>query len=87
MTHQVIISFLAKLNVLYTGNSVAFDYISVTPPYTQVDYGVLMRQISESVLIGDDSFIVSYSISTCRFLVKLPSAHQIYALYCDYPGS
>ncbi|CAK9170013.1 unnamed protein product [Ilex paraguariensis] len=25
-----------------------FDYISVTPPYTQVDYGVLMNQISSS---------------------------------------
>lgn len=87
MTHQVIISFLAKLNVMYTGNSGPFDYISVTPPYTQVDYGVLMWQISESVLIGEDTFIVSYSISTCRFLMKLPSAHQIYPLYCVFPGS
>lgn len=36
-----------------------FDYISVTPPYTQVDYGILMDQISKSALIGEDSFIVS----------------------------
>lgn len=75
------------LNVLHTGNSGPFDYISVTPPYTQVDYGLLMRQISESVLIGEDTFIVSCSFSTCLFLVKRPSAHQIYTSYCHCLGS
>lgn len=46
------------------GNDRPFDYISVTPPYTQVDYGVLMGQLSKSALIGEDTFIVS-----CNFLV------------------
>ncbi|CAJ1946887.1 unnamed protein product [Sphenostylis stenocarpa] len=57
-------------------NSGPFDYISVTPPYTQVDYEVLMRQISESSLIGDNTFIVvEYPLKTdmldsCGSLVK-----------------
>ncbi|KAL2335580.1 hypothetical protein Fmac_016793 [Flemingia macrophylla] len=54
-----------------------FDYISVTPPYTQVDYGVLMRQISESNLVGENTFIVvEYPLKTdmldsCGSLVKI----------------
>ncbi|KAL6960680.1 hypothetical protein U1Q18_038444 [Sarracenia purpurea var. burkii] len=35
-----------------------FDYISVTPPYTEVDYAILMDQVSKSSLIGEDTFIV-----------------------------
>ncbi|KAF5942376.1 hypothetical protein HYC85_020018 [Camellia sinensis] len=35
-----------------------FDYISVTPPYTEVDYGVLMDQVSKSSVVGEDTFIV-----------------------------
>ncbi|CAL5410818.1 unnamed protein product [Camellia sinensis] len=34
-----------------------FDYISVTPPYTEVDYGVLMDQVSKSSIVGEDTFI------------------------------
>ncbi|TKY50330.1 putative rRNA methyltransferase YlbH [Spatholobus suberectus] len=61
----------------FVGNSGPFDYISVTPPYTQVDYGVLMSQISESSLIGENTFIVvEYPLKTdmldsCGSLVKL----------------
>ncbi|KAE9590395.1 putative 16S rRNA (guanine(966)-N(2))-methyltransferase [Lupinus albus] len=61
----------------FVGNNGAFDYISVTPPYTQVDYGVLMRQISESPLVGEDTFIVvEYALKTdmldsCGSLVKI----------------
>ncbi|KAG5112228.1 hypothetical protein JHK82_035497 [Glycine max] len=61
----------------FVGNSGPFDYISVTPPYTQVDYGVLMRQISESSLIGENTFIVvEYPLKTdmldsCGSLVKI----------------
>ncbi|GAB2272772.1 hypothetical protein Dimus_007591 [Dionaea muscipula] len=33
------------------GKNGTFHYISVTPPYTQVDYGILMAQISASSLI------------------------------------
>ncbi|KAK2647601.1 hypothetical protein Ddye_015090 [Dipteronia dyeriana] len=59
------------------GKDEPFDYISVTPPYTQVDYGVLMDQISKSALIGKDTFIVvEYPIRTdmlesCGCLVKI----------------
>ncbi|ESW23165.1 hypothetical protein PHAVU_004G023900 [Phaseolus vulgaris] len=61
----------------FVGNTGPFDYISVTPPYTQVDYGVLMRQISESSLIGENTFIVvEYPLKTdmldsCGNLVKI----------------
>ncbi|CAL0321766.1 unnamed protein product [Lupinus luteus] len=61
----------------FVGNNGPFDYISVTPPYTQVDYGVLMKQISESPLIGEDTFIVvEYALKTdmldsCGSLVKI----------------
>ncbi|KAK7271726.1 hypothetical protein RJT34_27862 [Clitoria ternatea] len=61
----------------FVGNSGPFDYISVTPPYTQVDYEVLMRQISQSSLVGKDTFIVvEYPLKTdmldsCGSLVKV----------------
>ncbi|XP_021297772.1 uncharacterized protein LOC110426788 isoform X2 [Herrania umbratica] len=41
----------------FVGSDGPFDYISVTPPYTQVDYGTLMAQISKSAIIGEDTFI------------------------------
>ncbi|KAI4351548.1 hypothetical protein L6164_005905 [Bauhinia variegata] len=61
----------------FVGNSGPFDYISVTPPYTQVDYGVLMGQISESGLIGEVTFIVveyplrTIMLDSCGCLVKI----------------
>ena len=66
---SVVISAIVNLNCLHAGNSGPFDYISVTPPYTQVDYGVLMRQISESSLIGENTFIVctSFLLSYCSW--------------------
>ncbi|CAK9170015.1 unnamed protein product [Ilex paraguariensis] len=54
-----------------------FDYISVTPPYTQVDYGVLMNQISSTSVVGEDTFIVvEYPLRTdmldsCGSLAKI----------------
>ncbi|CAH9122717.1 unnamed protein product [Cuscuta epithymum] len=36
----------------------AFDYVSVTPPYAEVDYGILMHQVANSSVVGDDTFIV-----------------------------
>lgn len=53
---------------LCAGEGEPFDYISVTPPYTQVDYEILMRQISNSAFVGEDTFIVSvvsYSLLIC----------------------
>ncbi|CAN8266060.1 unnamed protein product [Cochlearia groenlandica] len=47
-----------KLHMLLSGKDGAFDYISVTPPYMEVDYEVLMDQISKSVAIGENTFIV-----------------------------
>lgn len=44
------------------GKGGSFDYISVTPPYTEVDYGMLMGQISKSPLIGEDTFVVSLDL-------------------------
>ncbi|MCL7051226.1 hypothetical protein MKW94_021671, partial [Papaver nudicaule] len=55
----------------------SFDYISVTPPYELVDYGILMSQIAESALVGENTFIVvEYPIRTdmldsCGCLVKV----------------
>ncbi|CAK8533587.1 unnamed protein product [Lathyrus sativus] len=61
----------------FVGNKGMFDYISVTPPYEQVDYAVLMRLISESPFVGEDTFIlVEYPSKTdmqesCGSLVKI----------------
>uniref|UniRef100_A0A6V7QRU2 Uncharacterized protein n=1 Tax=Ananas comosus var. bracteatus TaxID=296719 RepID=A0A6V7QRU2_ANACO len=37
----------------------SFDYIGVTPPYTAVDYGILMDQLARSPLVGENCFVVS----------------------------
>nr|KYP46189.1 Putative rRNA methyltransferase ylbH [Cajanus cajan] len=66
-----------RVEKFFERNDGPFDYISVTPPYTQVDYQVLMRQISESSLIGENTFIVfEYPLKTdmldsCGSLVKV----------------
>ncbi|CAM8893847.1 unnamed protein product [Rhodiola kirilowii] len=44
----------------FIGQSGPFDYVSVTPPYTAVDYSILMDQVSKSAVIGEDTFIVSF---------------------------
>ncbi|XP_020113129.1 uncharacterized protein LOC109727417 isoform X1 [Ananas comosus] len=55
----------------------SFDYISVTPPYTAVDYSILMDQLAKSPLVGEDCFIlVEYPLKTsmadtCGHLVKI----------------
>ncbi|XP_022774462.1 uncharacterized protein LOC111316667 [Durio zibethinus] len=61
----------------FVDSSGPFDYISVTPPYAQVDYGSLMAQISKSTIVGEDTFIVvEYPLRTdmldsCGCLVKI----------------
>uniref|UniRef100_A0A2P2IW82 rRNA methyltransferase YlbH n=2 Tax=Rhizophora mucronata TaxID=61149 RepID=A0A2P2IW82_RHIMU len=42
----------------FLGDKKVFDFISVTPPYAEVDYGILMDHISKSAVIGEDTFIV-----------------------------
>lgn len=61
----------------FVGNSGTFDYISVTPPYAEVDYAVLMRLIAESPFLGEDTFIVveypskTDMLESCGRLVKI----------------
>ncbi|XP_042463823.1 putative rRNA methyltransferase YlbH [Zingiber officinale] len=58
-------------------NNRTFDYVSVTPPYTEVDYSVLMDQLAKSPLVGEDCFIlVEYPLKTsmadsCGHLIKI----------------
>ena len=35
-----------------------FDYISVTPPYEAVTYSELLRQVEESTLISDRTWVI-----------------------------
>lgn len=61
----------------FVGKDGPFDYVSVTPPYTQVDYAVLMNQVATSSLIGDDTLIlVEYPsrtdmLDSCGSLTKI----------------
>ncbi|PIM99788.1 16S rRNA (guanine(966)-N(2))-methyltransferase [Handroanthus impetiginosus] len=49
----------------FVGKDVVFDYISVTPPYMLVDYAVLMDQISNSSVVGENTFmVVEYPLRT-----------------------
>lgn len=54
-----------------------FDYVSVTPPYTAVNYSTLLAQLEKSPLIGEDCFIlVEYPLKTpmpesCGHLIKI----------------
>lgn len=61
----------------FVGKDGTFDYISITPPYMLVDYAVLMDQISNSSVVGQNTFIVvEYPLRTdmldsCACLVKI----------------
>jgi hypothetical protein len=53
-----------------------FDYISVTPPYESVDFVALMKQLSVSPLLGEQTCIVSISIRVsvqCLACFSVPS--------------
>lgn len=69
-------SFLERADN-FAGENGSFDYISVTPPYTAVDYGVLMGQISSSALVGENTFVVveypsrTDMLETCGSLIKV----------------
>ncbi|PON59435.1 RNA methyltransferase [Parasponia andersonii] len=75
--HTVPVENFLDRSEQFVGESLPFDYISVTPPYTQVDYGVLMSQVANSALVGEDTFIVvEYALRTdmldsCGCLVKI----------------
>lgn len=59
------------------GKYPSFDYISVTPPYLEVNYSTLLAQLARSPLVGKDCFIlVEYPLKTdmaesCGNLVKV----------------
>ncbi|KAJ4730496.1 Methyltransferase [Rhynchospora pubera] len=61
----------------FPDNDKKFDYVSITPPYMEVDYAKLMDQISRSPLIGEDCFIlVEYPTrttmpETCGHLIQI----------------
>ncbi|KAL5210718.1 hypothetical protein ABZP36_006341 [Zizania latifolia] len=60
-----------------SGNYPSFDYISVTPPYVEVNYSTLLAQLARSPLVGEDCFIlVEYPLKTdmaesCGNLIKI----------------
>ncbi|KAG9440149.1 hypothetical protein H6P81_020314 [Aristolochia fimbriata] len=56
--HTVSVENFLKQAQRLKGKDGPFDYISVTPPYTAVDYGVLMAELLDSCLVGEDTFIV-----------------------------
>ncbi|XP_057521895.1 uncharacterized protein LOC130801946 [Amaranthus tricolor] len=63
--HIVTVENFLKRAQQFVGGDATFDYISVTPPYMKVDYGLLMQQLSDSSLIGEDTFIVvEYPLGT-----------------------
>ncbi|XWS32823.1 hypothetical protein CRYUN_Cryun22dG0022800 [Craigia yunnanensis] len=75
--HPVRVEYFLEQADQLIGSDGPFNYISVTPPYTQVDYGALMAQISKSSIVGEDTFIVvEYPLRTdmmdsCGCLVKI----------------
>lgn len=75
--HAVRVENFLKRAEQLLGKNGEFDYISVTPPYMLVDYAALMDQISNSSVIGENTFIVvEYPLRTdmldsCGCLVKI----------------
>ncbi|XVF14189.1 hypothetical protein REPUB_Repub09cG0035800 [Reevesia pubescens] len=75
--HPVCVENFLEQADRFVGGNGPFDYISVTPPYAQVDYGTLMAQISKSAIVGEDTIIVvEYPLRTdmldsCGCLVKI----------------
>ncbi|XP_050221962.1 uncharacterized protein LOC126672095 isoform X1 [Mercurialis annua] len=75
--HTVSVENFLERAEQFAGMDKTFDFISVTPPYMEVNYGTLMDQISKSALVGENTFIVvEYPIRTdmldaCGCLVKI----------------
>lgn len=63
--HTVRVENFLKNAESFVGKDGVFDYISVTPPYLLVDYAVLMDQIFNSSVIGENTFVVvEYPLKT-----------------------
>ncbi|KAL0450605.1 UNVERIFIED_CONTAM: putative rRNA methyltransferase YlbH [Sesamum latifolium] len=56
--HSVRVEIFLQNAERFVGKDGVFDYISVTPPYMLVDYAVLMDQVSNSSVVGENTFIV-----------------------------
>ncbi|KAL0343933.1 UNVERIFIED_CONTAM: putative rRNA methyltransferase YlbH [Sesamum angustifolium] len=56
--HTVRVEIFLQNAERFVGKDGVFDYISVTPPYMLVDYAVLMEQVSNSAVVGENTFIV-----------------------------
>ncbi|WCJ20867.1 methyltransferase [Euphorbia peplus] len=75
--HTVRVETFLERAEQFVGKDKTFDFISVTPPYMEVDYGKLMDQISKSGLAGEDTFIVveyplrTDMLDTCGCLMKI----------------
>ncbi|XP_048494230.1 uncharacterized protein LOC104887434 isoform X2 [Beta vulgaris subsp. vulgaris] len=75
--HTVTVEKFLERAQQFVGSGTTFDYISVTPPYMEVDYGLLMTQVWDSSLVGEDTFIlVEYPLGTnmsdsCGCLMKI----------------
>lgn len=63
--HCLCVGYLYYWHLISAGKDGTFDYISVTPPYMLVDYAVLMDQISNSSVVGQNTFIVSCAWIFC----------------------
>ncbi|XP_050221963.1 uncharacterized protein LOC126672095 isoform X2 [Mercurialis annua] len=55
--HTVSVENFLERAEQFAGMDKTFDFISVTPPYMEVNYGTLMDQISKSALVGENTFI------------------------------
>jgi 16S rRNA (guanine(966)-N(2))-methyltransferase RsmD len=74
-------NFLERADKL-VGKDGVFDYISVTPPYMEVDYEVLMDQIAKSPAIGENTFIVSsYIFPFLNHLIRILGQCVILVLF------
>ncbi|XP_065879132.1 uncharacterized protein [Euphorbia lathyris] len=75
--HTVRVETFLERAEQFVGKDKTFDFISVTPPYMEVDYWKLMDQISKSGLAGEDTFIVveyplrTDMLDTCGCLMKI----------------
>ncbi|KAL7100812.1 hypothetical protein ACP275_08G018400 [Erythranthe tilingii] len=63
--HSVRVEIFLKNAERFVGKDGVFDYISVTPPYMLVDYAELMDQVSNSSVVGENTFlVVEYPLRT-----------------------
>ncbi|KAK8937450.1 hypothetical protein KSP39_PZI012251 [Platanthera zijinensis] len=75
--HTVRVENFLDRTVVSSAKDGPFDYVSVTPPYTAVNYSILLEQLAKCPLVGENCFIlVEYPLKTsmvesCGHLVKL----------------